>query len=246
VMLPIKASTNTTQMDKRYGITFVCVPSGKFLMGSNDTDKSAVDDEKPQHSVYVDEFWIMETPVTNAQYQRCVTANACTPPNNKIWNQFEYANHPVTHVNWQQANEYAVWAGGRLPTEAEWEKAARGIDGRIFPWANPEPDETLLNYNQKCKGTTDVGSYPTGASIYGTLDMAGNVWEWVADWYNEGYYAISPASNPLGPASGDFRVLRGGSWYVDSYYVRTVYRDRHPPHYLSDDVGFRVVRVSSP
>lgn len=243
---PINPMTGTKWVDIRLAITFVHVPAGPFLMGSSDDDSAADNDEKPQHLVNLDAFWIMQTEVTNAQYGKCVGADVCTEPNNIIWNQADFTQHPVTHVSWEQATEYAAWIGGRLPTEAEWEKAARGTDGRLFPWGNAEPDETLLNYNNQHRGgITPVGSYPTGASIYGALDMAGNVWEWVADWYNAGYYATSDGRNPLGPASGDYRVLRGGSWNFTRYFVRAAARNRPSPNSQNSYVGFRVVRVSS-
>lgn len=201
----------------------------------------------------------MQTEVTNAQYGRCVEDGACTAPNSSTWNQVEFARHPVTHVDWEQATQYAAWIGGRLPTEAEWEKAARGTGGYIYPWGN-EWDGNRLNFcDKQCANnwkdetiddgyaeTAPVGNYLTGASPYGALDMVGNVWEWVADWYNEGYYATSDGRNPLGPAGGDYRVLRGGSWDDNRDDVRAARRVWLSPHRQRDVVGVRVVRVSSP
>ena len=144
-------------------------------------------------------------------------------------------DHPVVQVSWFDAEAYCAWAGGSLPTEAQWEKAARGTDGRTYPWGSVF-DGTWLNYcDASCEGgdtafddgyrfTAPVGSYPAGASPYGALDMAGNVWEWTADWYDDGYYAVSPASNPTGPDSGQYRVLRGGSWNHDRSGMRTAFR----------------------
>jgi formylglycine-generating enzyme required for sulfatase activity len=206
---------------------YVWIEPGEFLMGSTDE---------------VDGFWIMRTEVTNEQYKRCVDAGACDQPENERWHREEYAREPVTDVDWHQANTYAAWVGGRLPTEAEWEKACRGTDGRIYPWGNEEPSAELLNYFKSgLNGVTLVGSYPPGA--HGLHDMAGNVLEWTADWYDSEYYAKSPPSNPRGPESGEVRTLRGGSWYVSDYFVRCAVRVRYPPDLRDDFVG---IRVASP
>jgi formylglycine-generating enzyme required for sulfatase activity len=226
-------NTKTHPVD---GTSYVYVPAGKFMMGSNDYD-----DEKPIHEVELAGFWIMQTPVTNEQYSKGVAAGACRKPNNQRWNQAEYAQHPVTHVDWQQASDYAAWAGGRLPTEAEWEKAARGTDGRTYPWGNDMPTAQFLNFNYSKGDTTAVGSYAQGASPYGALDMAGNVWEWTADWYAVDYYENSPAQEPPGPAEGSLRTLRGGSFYNIEDDVRCAYRGYNYPNNRNYNVGFRVV-----
>ncbi|MBX2997697.1 MAG: SUMF1/EgtB/PvdO family nonheme iron enzyme [Caldilineaceae bacterium] len=219
------------------GAIYVLVPAGEFLMGSSQNSS-----EQPQRTVYLDAYWIMQTEVTNAQYAKCVAAGACNPPNNSRWQDALYADHPVTHVDWQQASAYARWAGGRLPTEAEWEKAARGTDGRTYPWGNGEPNAQLCNFNRNVGDTTPVGSYPAGVSPYGAHDMCGNVREWVNDWYGSVYYASAPDRNPQGPGSGQYRVLRGGSWYLNVNFVRSAHRLYIHPDSWYSDFGFRSVR----
>ena len=228
------------------GAAYVYVPAGPFDMG---LDEGGFD-EKPRHEVELDAFWIMQTEVTNEQYEKCVTADVCSPPFNPDWGADDfwanYDTHPVTEVTWEQAATYAEWAGGRLPTEAEWEKAARGTDGRRYPWGNTTPSEQRLNYNDNVGDTQPVGSYPDGASPYGALDMAGNVWEWVADWYGEEYYATSPRENPTGPAQGERRVLRGGAYDSPLYHVGVYFREGASVTDRWDRYGFRVVREIAP
>ncbi len=229
-------STWTSPVD---GMVQVYVPAGEFLMGAADSDSDYEYDETPRHKVTLDAYWIDRTEVTQDQYQQCVAAGKCEAPSCSGSGQ---GNHPVVCVSWQNAVDYCVWAGRRLPTEAEWEKAARGADGRIYPWGNQAPDDSRLNYNNNVGNTSAVGSYPSGAGPYGALDMAGNVWEWVADWYGEQYYAGSPTWNPLGPDAGQERVLRGGSWNRDQGWVRAAFRFRAGPVLRLDRVGFRCVR----
>ena len=196
---------------------FLFVPGGEFNMGADNERE----DEGPMHAVLLDAFWLMRDEVTNAQYQQCVQEGSCTAPASSDWDDPSRANHPVAHVTWEQANQYAEWAGGRLPTEAEWESAARGDDGRSYPWGEDTPDSDLLNFNFDVGDTTEVGTYPEGAGPFGHLDMAGNVEEWVADRYDGSYYAASPEANPLGPETGPLRVVRGGSYYSNGIDVRT-------------------------
>jgi len=234
-------STKISPID---GAMMVYVPAGEFTMGSNDGDS----DEKPVHTVYLDAFWIDKYEVTNALYKKCVDAGKCSPPSesrsytrSSYYGNTQYDNYPVIYVTWENANQYCTWANKKLPTEAQWEKAARGTDGRTYPWGSTF-DSTKLNSsysNPRTGDTTAVGSYPSGASSYGAMDMVGNVLEWVADWYGENYYASSPKSNPTGPTTGQYRVVRGGSWYFQSGKLSTVGRDKGNPVSRVYDLGFR-------
>jgi serine/threonine-protein kinase len=223
----------------------VCVPAGEFLMGSADNDPEARDDEKPQHTVYLDAFWIDTTEVTNAQYRKCVEAGECEEPGYWDDSDLNAPDQPVVCVSWEDARDYAAWAGGRLPTEAEWEKAALGTEGRIYPWGNSPPDCSKANYAGCAGRPVAVGSHPDGASPYGAQDLAGNVWEWVADWYDGAYYSKSPVSNPQGSDSGIRRVLRGGSFDFSEGRIRCACRYWANPDHMIRRVGFRVVVVPS-
>ena len=227
----------------------VPVPSGDFKMGSRG-DALADGDEEPLHTVFLDAFQIDQYEVTNALYQQCVDAGQCHAPSNSssstrtrgaYYDTPALDNYPVTFVSWYDAEAYCQWVDRRLPTEAEWEKTARGTDGRIYPWGN-EGEATRLNVsfsNSLPGGRTAVGSFPSGASPYGAMDMAGNVWEWVADWYAPGYYAQSPTRNPQGPALGSYKALRGGSWDNELAEARTANRDRADPGLSYGHLGFR-------
>jgi formylglycine-generating enzyme required for sulfatase activity len=198
---------------------YVYVPAGEFVMGS-ELDAS----ESPTHTVTLDGYWIQRTEVTNAQYRRCVEAKGCEPPDdgNVRYRDPQFAKQPVAGVTWYQAGDYAAWTGGRLPTEAEWEKACRGSDGRTYPWGNQGPTGDLLNFSGTGLGTwSAVGSYPDGASPYGALDMAGNVWEWTSSLWGKDYqtpdfgYPYDPKDGREDPNAPDtvLRVLRGGSFF---------------------------------
>jgi len=240
----------STMINPVDGTVMVYVPGGEFLMGNE-----AYQNESPERVVYLDSFWIYQTEVTNSQYRMCVEVGACSGelsryPNNEL---------PAGRISWFDAEEYCNWIGGKLPTEAEWEKAARGIDGRLFPWGDDNPDRNLTNYNNN-EGSVSVTSegyiqvdivlmpvksYPLGTSPYGAFDMAGNVWEWVADWYDEIFYRVSPNSNPTGPEIGTLRVLRGGGAMSLERDVRTSNRRSAFPADRALDYGFRCVFTES-
>ena len=234
----------------------VLVPAGSFMMGS-DTGGS---DERPLHVVGMDAFYMDKYEVTNAQYKECVDALVCDLPDpTRLYTDTRLADHPVVYVDWEMASAYCAWRGARLPTEAEWEKAARGTELFSYPWGN-DFDGKLLNYcdlnctesgsdrafNDGFDVTAPFGSYAGGVSPYGVHDMSGNVTEWVADWYGADYYASSPRQNPTGPESGTFRVLRGGSWLDNRDDVSTFKRAFINPVTATKYIGFRCARDVSP
>jgi iron(II)-dependent oxidoreductase len=183
--------------------------------------------------------------VTNVEYKRFVDATGYRVPDHWQNGQIPRGkeNHPVVYVSWDEAAAYAQWAGKRLPAEAEWEKAARGTDGRKYPWGNQFDAARCNTSESKVRDTTPVGEYsPQGDSPYGVSDMAGNVSEWAADWYDENYYAQSPTRNPQGPPSGQYKVLRGGAWYSDKDFARVSFRDNVLPTFREGYVGFRCVK----
>ena len=254
-------------ISSRDGMKLIYVPAGEFQMGlTSDQYWNAVisagkhcsqsdcekffSAEKPAHTVYLDAFWIDQTDVTNAMYARCA---GCKPPSSLFSNTHmsyyknsQYADYPVVYVTWSQADTYCKWAGRRLPTEAQWEKAARGTDGRAFPWGEGI-DESMANYANHEKDTTRVDSYPRGASPYGALDMTGNVWQWVADWYDSSYYASSPNKNPTGPDSGTTRVIRGSSYIIPDILASiTVRLPGNKESSPLDSIGFRCAMSLAP
>lgn len=219
----------------------VLIPAGEFTMGKNSPGTS---DWQPEHKVSVDAFYMDKYEVTNRQYHDFCKATGYPLP--EFWGlaQFrcslDYPDHPVVGVSFGDALNYARWAGKRLPTEAEWEYAARGgLQASNYPWGN-QIDSTLVNYGKKYKTTLKVGSFkPNG---YGLYDMGGNVWEWTSDFYGDNYYAVSPPQNPKGPLAGRFKVIRGGSWHSGAMCIQTYYRNGLSPSWIDFAVGFRCVR----
>jgi eukaryotic-like serine/threonine-protein kinase len=208
----------------------------------------------PEHTITLSEYTIDKYEVTNAQYARCVASGACAiPSNTSSYNDPSHSNFPVTYVSWYDANNYCSWTGMRLPTEAEWEKAARGemvSETELYSWGTQSPDCSIANYygtnsNYTCVDRpARVGRYTYGASPYGAMDIAGNVAEWVSDWYDYSYYQNSPTENPTGPDTGPYKVLRGGSW--SDIYIEVFARENQLPTVKDGYTGFRCAASASP
>jgi len=248
---PAPTSTPTlglgsTLTRERDGAVMLYVPGGTFQMGSTEGES----DEQPVHAVTLDDFWIDQYEVSNAQYRQCVTAGACETPS--FWDDADFNgdDQPVVGVSWYDAQAYCEWVGARLPTEAEWEYAARGPEGNTYPWGdtfdgqrlnfcdvNCSDDWRVTDYDDGYAKTAPVGSFETGKSWCRVHDMAGNVWEWVADWYGD--YPSQAQTNPTGPETGDYKVLRGGGWYTQSYLVRSAVRIDITPTLRDVGFGFR-------
>jgi iron(II)-dependent oxidoreductase len=218
----------------------VLIPGGEFVMGKDDEGVCG-----PAHKVYIDSFYMDKHEVTNAQYLEFCTQTGRALPEFWGMKQFrsgpDFPNHPVTGISWSDAKAYAEWAGKRLPTEAEWEYAARGgLADMSYPHGD-ELDSAQANYTlADLEGTVAVGSFPPNG--YGLHDMAGNVWEWVADYYDGEYYRKSPLENPAGPEDGKFKVIRGGGWHSGPYCNRVYYRNALPPNWVDFAVGFRCAK----
>ena len=224
---------------------FVYVPEGKFTMGQ---DSDTPSDHAPAHQVNLASFWIQQSEVTNQQYAACVSVGACTEPAKEEDVPYWYpqpsrANNPVVGVTWQQAGEYCDYIHGRLPTEAEWEKAARGTENTAYPWGEDKPNCELLNFDNCLDPSEpeDVRAYNNGAGEYKTMDMSGNVFEWVNDWYAQDFYATSPAVNPTGPTDGTLKVFRGGGYASPADDVNAFTRFSAKPEEHAADLGFRCV-----
>jgi formylglycine-generating enzyme required for sulfatase activity len=221
------------------GSILVHVPGSEFIMGGEGTDN-------PVHKVGLSSFWFYRTKVTNRMYNYCVAAGKCAPPKDqnslKDFNDTTLRDAPVAGVDWEQADAYCKFIEGHLPTEAEWEKAARGPDGNVYPWGDAAPGCTLLNFNGDCVGKkTKVFDYPTGRSFYTALDMAGNAFEWTGDWYDPNYYGASPVADPPGPEAGTVRTVRGSSYQSDQTQVPSYRRFFLDPKIYRPDLGFRCV-----
>ena len=221
------SSDSTGQME-------VQIPAGHFLMGDT-RDKDA-----PVHKVYLDAYWVDTREVTNAQYREFVTSTGHAAP--RYWGEVKYngPNQPVVGVSWNDANAYCSWKGKRLPTEAEWERAARGVQSRLYPWGD-RFDVTRTNTREtRNRRPLPVGTFPEGATSEGLLDMSGNVWEWCWDWFDAGYYRVSPLSNPAGPEAGKKRVIRGGGWSAP--HIHMARRRGEKPDKTYPSLGFRCAR----
>jgi len=239
----------SSQVSPVDGMTLLYVPAGAFSMGS----EAGYSDERPVHTVSLSAFWVDQSEVTNGMYAACESAGECARPRRKSSNLIDgyygfegYLDYPVIFISWQDAADYCAWVGRRLPTEAEWEKAARGTDERPYPWGSAPPDATLANFNHNLDDVSRVGSYQDGKSPYGAFDLAGNVMEWTADWYAEDYYSFSPELDPPGAESGLHRVVRGGSWKGNESGVRSAHRFIQLPDSPSFDLGFRCVQDAQP
>ena len=245
----------------------VLIPAGPFLMGS--PSESALHGQSPAREVYLDAYFIDKHEVTIQEYERFIQEGGYR--NKKFWTKagwkfieqnqiqgylamgqpittqsnyglYNAPNQPIIGISWYEADAYCRWAGKRLPTEAEWEKAARGTEGFLYPWGNKMNFENLSYRVANGRRTVPVGSFPTGASPYGIVDMAGNVWEWCSDWYDKAYYTKSPSRNPKGPKSGMHRVLRGGGWGATRLQLRSTYRYYDLPTYRGFNAGCRCVK----
>jgi formylglycine-generating enzyme required for sulfatase activity len=234
----------TSKVSAIDGMNQIYIPSGSFLMGSKDDYNEAEIQEKPQHTVYLDGFWMDQTDVTQGMYKRCIASGTCPDvvhdlEQNPNFANPEFDNHPVIYVTWEVAKTYCERVGRRLPTEAEWEKAARGTDGRLYPWGDTPPNGNQALFGMALNQTRAVGSYPAGASPYGVLDMIGNVRQWVSDNYDIYYFGGSPDRNPQGPDSGESKVLKGASYKDAVHYTHAAMRFHHVPGSAGENRGFR-------
>jgi formylglycine-generating enzyme required for sulfatase activity len=231
------------------------IPAGEFLMGTAISHRDGGRDEYPERRIYLDAFYLDIYEVTNRRYLEFVEATGHRIPEHPrdkkltLWQGSTvpdaFKDHPEVNVDWYDADAYCRWAGKRLPTEAEWERAARGTSGRRFPWGNAEPTRTLANYLNQWRngaGLEPVGSHPQGASPEGVQDLQGNVWEWVADWYDAHYYEKGPNRNPKGPTAGTRKVIRGSGWESEAPLLRSAHRLNSDPRNRNHSLGFRCAK----
>lgn len=274
---PTEPNLSVNEITDDHNVSMIYVPEGEFTMGGVADDAvteckngqnpgnckpDAFLDEEPLHAVNLSAYYIDKYEVSNVLYQECVNSGTCTPPTESSSETYpnyygisEFNDYPVVFVDWDMANIYCEWRNARLPSEAEWEKAARGTDERIYPWGN-----TFNSYgnfcDKKCLNIIDIGanqayddgyidtapvvSYPEGISPYGVYNLAGNVWEWVGDIYSDTYYGISPDTNPKGPDTGDNHVLRGGAFNSYKHALRSL--NRIKSNESGNNVGFRCAK----
>lgn len=258
-IIPMKTHPGEVCVNPMDGAKMVWVPAGTFRMGTSENEfasfnnadpyntREMFETDMPQHNIYLDAYYMYQTEVTVAQYRKFCEMTGHEMPEAPDWGWKD--THPIVNVTWEEAQAYAKWAGGALPTEAQWEKAARGGSRRLYPWGNGWNEAKCVNDGT---ATKPVGSIPADTSPYGCRDMAGNVSEWCADWQSDDYYRHSSVRNPPGPGTGNMRIVRGGSWDATKcspcpYNFRTTQRSREEPRYASTDRGFRcVVHPSKP
>ncbi len=249
----------TRQLD---GMVEIFIPAGEFLMGCDPAHNDGFEchsDELPLHEVFLSDYYIDKYEVNNAQYALCVDAGVCADPyftysetRDLYFGNPQYDDYPAVNISWSEANTYCQWVGGDLPTEAQWSKAARGTSLQTYPWGDESPTCAYANAQEgatsaPCVGDTiKVGSRPDGASPYGVLDMAGNVWEWVRDWYSRDYYWNSPYEDPTGPETGTYKIVKGGSWDYSWSRLRIAYNSDHEPESHKNSFGFRCVTPAIP
>lgn len=223
------------------GFEWISIPAGEFQMGDNFNEGQG--NEIPVHTVYLDEYRVSKHEVTFEQYDVFCRETNRVIPDDRGWGR---ENMPVFYINWYDAEAFCAWLAEKtgknihLPTEAQWEKAARGTDQRRYPWGNSSPDCSLANFTGCAGQTLPVGTHPAGVSFYGVHDMAGNVGEFVSDWYDGGYYSSSPSHNPQGPEEGVVKIYRGGSWISTAYTLRSAFRAGHDPVEKTSYIGFRI------